>query len=379
MGLEFLKEGKILVQIKALNPERVLNILWANNIKILNVKRKDIATYILEIKYEDYEFLRDTVYSLQGKIKVIGSRGFLFFIGRLKKKISLVIGSVMFLGVIFYMSTYIWRVEIKTVKNVSPYEIRQQLYELGIKPGIKKHSIDVKEVEKNIEDANEEILWIRSRIEGSTLKITIEEKVNPPDVMKKKYGNLVAKMDGQVTRIYTYSGRTIVEVGEMVKGGDVVIEGIDGNEQETYQVKPAGVVMANTFYEKRMKVQLEGTAFKRTGKRDSDIYLSIFGKKIYIKKAIKDFKEYDKIEESGKIFNKVVYFERGEVEVDLEKEAAIEKSVDELEKSLLKTLTREAKVVDRMVSTEEDGKGNLFVNVIFVIEQNIVDDNPLEY
>ncbi|MDC4427066.1 sporulation protein YqfD, partial [Acinetobacter baumannii] len=166
--------------------------------------------------------------------------GFLFFVGRLKKNSSLVIGGILFIIILFYLSTFVWKVEINTKKNVSPYELRQQLYNIGIKPGIKKKDINAKEIEKKIEDANSDVLWLRAREEGSTLKIYVEEKVNPPKAQEKELGNLVAKMDGEIKRIYAFSGRAAVPVGTMIKAGEVVIEGINGKEEEPYEEAPEG-------------------------------------------------------------------------------------------------------------------------------------------
>ena len=59
-------------------------------------------------------------------------------------------------------------------------------------------------------------------------------------------------------------------------------------------------------------------------------------KKFILKKAIKDFKNYDKIEKSGKIFNKVLYYERIEKEINLLKMKLIENAVKELRKIIVK-------------------------------------------
>ena len=285
----------------------------------------------------------------------------------------------MFIVILLYLSTFVWSIEITTRKNVSPYELRQQLYELGIKPGISKSKIDFKDVEKNLENMNSDILWLRARVEGSTLKISIEEKVNPPEIKEGSLGNLVAKMDGEISRVYTFAGRSVVHSGEFVKAGDVIIEGINGKEEDPYEVVPDGVVMANTFYEKSIKAKYQGTELKRSGEKDSEIYLNIFGKKIYLKKAIKDFEEYDKIEESGNIINKINYYEKKEIPIEFSKEEIVNNSINDLEKSLYNELTREANIVDRIVSTREDLNDELVVNVVFVVEQNIVNYEMVDY
>ena len=379
MAFDKMKKGKILVEIKVLNTERILNLFWKKNIRVYKVKKKDFATLILEIDYLSYLEVKECVESLGGRINIIKSEGFVFFLGNIKKKLSLVIGGVMFLCIIYYLSTYIWAVEVDVQQNIPPFEVRKQLNSIGIKPGLAKSSIDVKEVEKKLENMSSEILWLRARIEGSTLKVVVEEKINPPQEQSYEYGNLVATMEGEIKRVYTFAGRAKVKSGQLVKAGDVVIEGIDGNEGGEYILPPRGIVIANTFYEKSMNVKVNGTQLERSGEKDSDIFISIFSKKIYLKKAIKDFEHYDKIEVSGKIFNKVLYYERIEKDINLSEDDAIENAVNNLEKSLLNELSRDAKIVDKLVDKEMKDDENLLVKVVFVVEQNIVSEDTVSY
>ena len=379
MAFDKMKKGKILVEIKVLNTERILNLFWKKNIRVYKVKKKDFATLILEIDYLSYLEVKECVESLGGRINIIKSEGFVFFLGNIKKKLSLVIGGVMFLCIIYYLSTYIWAVEVDVQQNIPPFEVRKQLNSIGIKPGLAKSSIDVKEVEKKLENMSSEILWLRARIEGSTLKVVVEEKINPPQEQSYEYGNLVATMEGEIKRVYTFAGRAKVKSGQLVKAGDVVIEGIDGNEGGEYILPPRGIVIANTFYEKSMNVKVNGTQLERSGEKDSDIFISIFSKKIYLKKDIKDFEHYDKIEVSGKIFNKVLYYERIEKDINLSEDDAIENAVNNLEKSLLNELSRDAKIVDKLVDKEMKDDENLLVKVVFVVEQNIVSEDTVSY
>lgn len=373
-----LKSGIINVKIIMLNPDRILNILWSNGIKVTDVRKVDVTTIFFNADYGDYNDIKDAVLRCGGKIKITGTKGGLFLYLKAKRSISLVIGGILFLCIIYYLSTFIWSVEINTIKNVSPYEIRKILYQNGITPGISKDSLDVKAVETLIEDQNKDVLWVRARIEGSSLRILIEEKVNPPIIEVGEYGDLVASMDGEVSRVYTYSGRAVVSEGQMVNKGDILIEGIIGSEGNEVEVPARGVIIANTFVEKSMVVQTSGTIKERSGNKDTEIYLNILGKKFYLKKAIKDFKDYDRIEEQGNFICKNTYYEKIDKEVKLSKEEAVEKATIELENSLLNELTREAKIVDKVVNVDEDEDNNVIVSIAFVIEQNIVDNFPVE-
>ena len=147
MAFDKMKKGKILVEIKVLNTERILNLFWTKNIRVYKVRKKDFATLILEIDYLSYSEVKECVESLGGRINIIKSEGFVLFLGNIKKKLSLVVGGLMFLCIIYYLSTYIWAVEVDVQQNIPPFEIRKQLNSIGIKPGIAKSSIDVKEID----------------------------------------------------------------------------------------------------------------------------------------------------------------------------------------------------------------------------------------
>ena len=372
MIFDKLRVGTVTIEVSAPVPEKFLNLLWNKGVKITKVVRVDITTIRLDINYENYKEVEGSASRCKGKIKVVGRQGLVFFLMRLKKQVTLALGGIVFLLGIYLLSTYVWSVEIKTGDNVAPYQIRKQLTSLGVKPGIKKSDLDVYDLEKKLEDVNSEILWLRARIEGSTLKIVIEEKVNPPVTnVEINPGDCLAKESGEIKRIYITSGTAKVSVGDIVRTGDVLIAGTQGKEGMEYEVQAKGAVIANVFYEKEMEVQVSGNKLDKTGERDKDIYLNFFGKKIYLKKAINKFNYYDKIEDNKGFVNIVTYFERAEKEVKVDRDEAINKAKQQLEESLSKTLSNEAKISDKQASVEDVKDGKIRVKVNFVVEQDI--------
>ncbi|MBE6051635.1 MAG: sporulation protein YqfD [Clostridium sp.] len=367
-----LESGKVIVEVSVISPERFLNVLLSKKIKAYRINRIDITTVRLEIDYEDYEELIKEAKKLKGKTKVISRQGMRFFVLNLKRKLSLIIGIIIFVGVLYVLSTRIWSIEINTKENVTPFEIRKELSSLGVTPGISKDSLNVYDLEKKIQDINSDILWIRARIEGSTLKIVAEEKVAPPNIEKvSSSGDCVAKLDGEIKRIYVSSGTAKVNVGDFVKAGDTLIAAIQGKEGEEYEVEAKGTVIANTFYEKEMEIQVSGSSVENTGNTDCDIYLNFWGNKIYLKKAINNFKYYDKINNNQGFFNKITYVERSEQDVNLNKDEAVKKGVEALEKSMLKSLSNNAKITNKEVKIQELGNGKIRLKVMFVVEQDI--------
>jgi similar to stage IV sporulation protein len=371
MILNSLKSGEITIEVNALKPEKILNALWDKEIYTCNIIRIDLTTIRFKIYFGDYKETEAIVKKYKGKVRVVKTSGLIVLLMKMKRKVSLVIGAGAFFAVIYILSTYIWAIDIQTEKNLSPFEVRQQLSSIGIKPGLSKSQVNVYELEKKMEDLNDQIMWIRIRIEGSTLKLVIKEKVNPPSTEKTLFNQVVAKMDGEVKRVYTNSGNAAVVPGDIVKKGDELILPIQGREGFEKEVKPSGTVIANTFYEKFMEVQISGEKLERTGRKSSEIYLSFFGKKIYLKKNIKEFDYYDKIEEKNGVFNTTTYFEKKGKDVNLDKDSEVKKSTEKLEDSLKKTLSNEAKIIDRKVTVDDIENGKILIKIIFTVEQDI--------
>lgn len=366
-----IKSGQITIEVNSLMPEKILNILWDNEIYTCNIVKVNLATIRLTIYFKDYKETEILIKKYKGKVRIVNTSGIIVLIMKMKRKISLVIGAGLFFIVIYILSNYIWSIDIQTQRNLSPFEIRQQLSSIGIKQGISKSQINVRELEKNMEDLNDQIMWIRVRVEGSTLKLVIKEKVNPPSTEKILFEQVVAKMDGEVKRVYTNSGNPAVAPGDIVRSGDELILPIQGREGFEKEVKPSGTVIANTFYEKFMEVQISGEKLERTGKKNSDIYLKFFGKKIYLKKSINGFHSYDKIEEKNGSFNKTIYFEKRGKIINLDKDNAVKESAEKLQGSLRKTLSNDAKIIDKKITVDDIKDGKILVKVIFTVEQDI--------
>lgn len=368
-------KGIIIVEVSVLSPERFLNVLWNKKISISKVKKVNITTVRFQVDYEYYDEIYELVNRFQGKCKIVSEKGFIYLIKKLKRQASFIIGLMVFIAGLYILSTFVWSIEIDTKKNISPYEIRKVLTELGVSPGIRKSDLDVYSLEKKLESLNKDILWIRARIEGSTLKIIIEEKVTPPEIKQDGGGDCIAKMDGEIKRIYVSNGTAKVNPGDIVKAGDLLISSIQGREGDEYSVNAKGTVIANTFYEKEMEILIKGKKIESTGRKDKDIYLNFWGNKIYLKKAINNFKYYDKIKDENSFISKVTYFERDEKEVDLEKDLEVENGTMKLEKSLIKDLSNDAKITDKKVEVQDLGNGKIRVKAIFVVEQNIILDS----
>ena len=254
------------------------------------------------------------------------------------------------------LNEFVWSIDIKTEKNISPFEIRNLLYKEGIKEGTFKRKINYEDLEEKLKEDHPKISWVSVRPYGSKLLIDIREKQLPPSLIKddtKK--DLIAKKDGIISRVYTANGTALVKAGDVVKCGDPLISYIEGDETHSYEVVPKGVVMAKTFYEDKIVVPYKEKNRDRTGKYISNKYIIIAGNKICVKKAENKFEKYDKIEENYGPFVIEKYYEVIENEIDLDKESVIKKAEGELLEKIKSNISVNSSIMDKKIDKEEKG------------------------
>lgn len=361
------KRSYITVEIQTLSPEKILNYLWKNEVQIKNIKKNNVASLSLEIRLCDYKILEEAARKTQSKIRIEKRKGLTFVFLKLKSRKALLAGVVVFFSVLYYLSSFIWKIEIVTKHHLTPLELRMLVQSYGINPGVKKSAIDVEKLEDKIVKDTDEVMWVKARIEGSKLSIEVVERQAPPKLKEQQLtGNVVAKMDGVVERIYTTSGTAATEPGKVIKKGDLLIKGEQGKEGKVYTIKAEGKVYARTFYEETSELPLTYVEKVKTGNTMKNYYFTFKDKKFYVKNSLNNFELYDKIENNGGIIKSDVYYELSEDEKPTDPEALAK----DLENKIKLNLDKSVKVIEVTPSIEKL-QDKYLIKVLVIAEEDI--------
>ncbi|AJD26578.1 sporulation protein YqfD [Clostridium botulinum] len=378
MKFDKYKNANITIEIQSMIPERFINLLWKNGVKVKNVVKTNVTTFVLDIDLKDYAVMDNIARRTGTKVTIVKRKGISFLILFLKRRFSLVIGIFIFSFIIYFMSTFIWDIDITSTNGVTPYEIRQQLKKYGIKPGINKNTIDVYKLEEKLIKDIDNIMWVKARIEGGKLVVKAEERQSPPTIVKEDEPcDLVAKKDGEVQRVYTTSGSAIVQNGDIVKKGDILIKGEQGKEGETYEVHSEGKVFARTFYEEIKTINTYRIKRKRTGKKIERTYINFKGKKLYLKKTINKFEKYDRIENNKLFITKETLYEVKETKENINLKKAIDEENEKIYKNITKNLDKSVKVVDKITNYSPEGE-SCKIRMLIIAEEDIAVPQKIE-
>ena len=372
------KRGILTLQIETLRPEKFINLLWENGVYIKKIKKRNIASLIMEVNLKDYEKIREVSKQTRTKIKILNKNGVIFSFLNYKKRIAFFIGILMFLAILYVLSTYIWKIEIVTEHNLSPFEIRQQLKSIGVNIGLNKNKLDIKRIESSIANNNENIIWVKVRTEGSKLRVDISERTIPPTVISDLTpGNLVARKDGQVARVYTTAGTSVIKPGDIVKKGQLLVKGEQGKEGSTYQVHANGTVIAKTYYEEIKVVPIKGSKIEKSGNEISNYYIQINNKKIYLKNSRIPYEKYEKKIESNGFIKKESYYEEKDIKFNLDYKKIVEDVSTELYSKVIVNLDKSVKIIDKAVEYKLE-ENNCRVRLLVTVEENIAFPETLQ-
>ncbi len=113
------KNATITIEIQSMIPERFINLLWRNGVKVKNVVKTNVTTFVLDIDLRDYTVMDDIAKRTGTKVKIVKRKGISFFIFIFKKKIFIGYRYIYFFFYnIFYVYIYMgYRYNINQWRN----------------------------------------------------------------------------------------------------------------------------------------------------------------------------------------------------------------------------------------------------------------------
>ena len=289
---------------------RFVNLCRNNGIELRHLIRKENAIQ-MEIDAENFKKLRPLVRKTHVKIHILNRHGPAFFFYRHKRRWWFLLGMMVFAGMIYILSLFVWQIDIDGNRKYTDALILQALAKMDVKTGCRKSEIDLPKIEEELRIMYNEITWVSASIAGTKLQIElregdlkisgssgggqtgnvkrVENRENNPKTQNGESetdlpANLVADEDAIITNLVVRRGTVAVRYGDEVKKGDVLIEGkvYIYNEDETLKKVDYLTAEGDVFgkyqelYEKHYQRKHEVRSY--TGKNYRELGVAIVGK-----------------------------------------------------------------------------------------------------
>ena len=242
--------GEVRIRVCGASIERFLNVALQGEIGLWNTVRVDARTIETTLSLSDFYALRRLMGRTGCRVRVIGRRGLPFFAARLRRRWILTGGVCALALVVVLLTQFVWVLEIVAADGIPVSALRDVLRETGIYEGAWLGQIDTDDTRRAIQTEIPEVGVIAITRIGNAVRVEVDAAVPTPDrIDRAAPTGLVATRDGVVSRTAVTGGQLLVQPGEAVEQGQLLVSSAVPNTTEWGQAHRAhgmGRVMAYT-------------------------------------------------------------------------------------------------------------------------------------
>lgn len=376
--------GYVYVSVEGFFIERFINICLSKNIILQDLERQNNSYIKFKLLKSDFKDIRHIAKTAKCKVKIEGKKGIPFIINRYRKRKIFAVAIFATAIFIFILTKFIWNIEVQGNENVPKEEIIDIVREYGIKIGTYKSNIETEKISNLIMLKRDDLAWVGISIQGTNAIITVKESIEKPEIIDKtQVCNIVSNKDAVISKIIVQNGTARVQVGDEVKKGDLLVEGImEGEHTDDRFVHAEATIYGKSVYEKTKREDFLQNNKIKTGKFEYKNKICINNFKINLNKGVSKFENYDTIMETKKMklfSNFYIPFEIQKItneefvieEKKYNEEELKEKIIAELDEELeneYKLSDYENKKKDVVVTSDSNG---LTVKLIYEVQEEI--------
>ncbi|MBQ3210315.1 MAG: sporulation protein YqfD [Oscillospiraceae bacterium] len=276
----FAFKGVCRAELSGAYPETLLNACAMNALEIWDMRCPD--TYTLTFSF--YERDKELLYALARKsmceVTVETVSGGSRLADFVKRHGALFIGFAAVMLLLAFSTLFIWDMKVYGNKELTDGEILRVLADCGVDCGSFWPGVDKELLRSEVLLKLPELAWMTVNVNSSRASVVVSERIEKPEIYVESEGaDLVAEKTGIIKNISALNGKVLVEEGDSVLEGEVLVSGLmDSITAQPRLVRAQGQVMAETWLEKHSVSPTEQNAkISSSGKR---IRIALkFGKK----------------------------------------------------------------------------------------------------
>lgn len=283
--------------------EKFVNMAASRGIYLWDITRLGNDRVRVKVRISDVRPLRHIARTTKSCFKVVERRGLPFMLNRMKKRKLLAVGGVVFLVTLYFLSSFVWFIQVTGNERLSSEEIKKIAAGAGLKPGVAKWDLDAKLVENTLREKMPSVAWAGVYVKGTRVTIEIaERKLVQEDPHRNEPAHIVAGKAGLIKEVLVLNGQAVIKEGDTVLPGSILISGEIKEEikpEPTNQplpegqeppepkyvsrfVRAKGIVRARVWYEGYGECRISETMEKLSGRQKTSARIKIGTKEIII-------------------------------------------------------------------------------------------------
>lgn len=270
-----MRSGTITIECVGENISNLLDRIVQAKVVLRNVqwvsKEKVRISVSLRDSIQVWKFMKQK--RVSGKI--VKKTGPFFLLKKVKKRKFFIVGFSIFLFLLFFFSSFIWRVDIEGNEQMPDKYVLSLLQKEGIYAGQLKVSLpNTDQLQRKLLKRIPNASWIGVRLEGTRLIVTVAEKKRVDSIGEKKLirkpVDLISKKNAFIMDVRVFHGNPVVKVHDAVKKGQLLVSGIYGDATSPSKgpiVGAQGIVLGEVWYESEVAVPLKYVQNEYTGEK----------------------------------------------------------------------------------------------------------------
>lgn len=267
--------GYVIIKLKGPDLEMLLNRIVAADLGLWDLDRVTPNIIIAKVRASHFQQLRPLLRGLETRVSIVGRGGLPFILHKLKHRQLLLFGLIAFFVFMYYLSGFIWFVQIDGCEQVTKEEILAVVNDQGFRIGHPRKGFNTGIVEVNLLSNIPELSWVGVTIKGSLMRIQVAERTSP-DLSLVQVGNLAASRNGVISQVILMRGTAMVTPGATVKKGDILISSRYYDQQGKLQDGRAeGLVKARVWYQANAEASFTNVVQTFTGQTHTNYVVTL--------------------------------------------------------------------------------------------------------
>lgn len=267
-------------------PERLINLCAQERITFWSVEWKDDHSLTMRIHCRSLKTLQELTLRCGCQMQVVKEQGLPVFLHRFRDRYGFLLGLLLALCAVSVMSRFILTIEVTGNERIPTAVILTQLRQLGVRQGVYGPGVDRTQVAQEVMYHMEELAWVGINLHGTRLEVIVREVVQKPEpIDEAQWYDVQAEADGIITHVEAELGDALVQEGDTVSKGEVLISGTVTMEPPQYSDLPAryyqtharGRVWARTWRTLSASIPLVTETKVYTGEEKCRWFISIWG------------------------------------------------------------------------------------------------------
>lgn len=378
--------GYVIIIVEGYFIEKFVNICTRRQILLWDVMAQGGQLVVMKMSIRGFKLVRPVARKARCRVRLLKKIGLPFVFNRYRGRKAFFAGAVLFMALLYIMTSFVWSVEISGNKKLKTDELEKALAKYGVKTGVIKYRIDANSAVTGMMLDIEDISWISIHLRGTKVRVEVRERIEMPYIVPKHVPcDVIAEKDGIIKRVIAKEGIEAVGEGDSVRKGQVLISGSiplkEGNNRFK-KVHAMGTVIARTWYEEEVPVITKVTERIKTGRVINDHALVLFSWKIDFLRKRNKFGCYS-VSETGKKLKigedivfpiewvTVTYYEEQTAEAVISEENAKKAAADSALRKAMSKVPEDAEIVKKNARFIKDGDNRMLARVTLECVEDI--------